>query len=147
MTDGGTTNSPGFKIDLGDPYSSTAAVTIHPAKTNGVYSGYFEASSDFSSVPSLAVSIHAPNAMLSKSQTFSCARSQGSNSFDETSVSIKWLDGDTYYTNLLPSASCTVTITAASQTSISASISGTIYDQSTQNPTSFTASFVANATE
>jgi hypothetical protein len=65
---------------------------------------------------------------------------------DETSVSIKWVDNDMYYTNFFPSPSCTVNVTAASQTSVSAEISGTIYDETASGhpSSSFTASFVAN---
>jgi hypothetical protein len=77
--------------------------------------------------------------------TLSCARSQDQNEANETSVLIHWLDGDTYYTNVMATQDCTIHITAASQTSVSADISGTTYDEMNSNfpPTSFTASFVA----
>jgi len=145
--EGGTDPTPGFAITIGSDYQSSGTVTIAAARSNGVYAGYFTAHSDFASAPSLAVSIQAPNATLA-AQAYPCERATGSDSFDETAVTIQWLDGDTYYTNLFPSPSCTVTVTAASQTQVSATITGTTFDEmdSAHPPTSFTASFVATVT-
>jgi len=145
--DGSDTMPPGFTINLGSDYQSSGTVTVAPARSNGVYAGYFTAHSDLASAPSLSVSIHAPNATLA-AQAYPCERSTGTDTFDETAVTIQWLDGDTYYTNLFPSPSCTVTVTAASQTQVSATITGTTFDEmdSAHPPTSFTASFVASVT-
>ena len=145
--DGGTDPTPGFAITIGSDYQSSGAVTIAAARSNGVYAGYFTAHSDLASAPNLSVSIHAPNATLA-AQAYPCVRSTGTDSFDETAVTIQWLDGDTYYTNLFPSPACTVTVTAASQTEVSATITGTTFDEMDPDhpPTSFTASFVASVT-
>ncbi len=135
-------NTGGFAIDIGQAYTSSAAVTIAAVTQNQVYAGYFQAMSDGSSTPSLTVSIVADGGVL-QTGSYPCANSQTDNPFDETSVLIHWLDGDTYYTNEA-SPSCTIDVTAASQTSVSAMISGTIYDESQgAAATSFTASFVA----
>jgi hypothetical protein len=140
-----TPSSSGFTLNLGSDYTSSKPVTISAVKTNGVYAGYFEAHSDAATVPDLSVSIHASNASLSSGMQVPCARSTSSSSFNETSALIHWLDGHTYYTNLTATASCTITITAASQTSVSATITGTIYDETdSEHPgKAFTASFVA----
>ena len=143
--DGGGDMQPGFTIHLGSDYQSSGTVTLAAARTNGVYAGYFTASSDFATVPNVSVSIHAPDAKLA-TQAYPCERSASTDPANETAVLIQWLDGDTYYTNLFPSPACTVTITAASQTQVSATISGTTFDEMDPDhpPTSFTASFVAS---
>jgi hypothetical protein len=139
--------SAGFSISIGQAYSSTATVTIAPQTDSNVYAGYYVAASDSSSTPSLSVSIHAASGSLASNQTFECARSTDSDDMDETSVLVSWLDGDTYYTNVIPQPACTITLVAVSQTSVSAQVSGTIYDEADANvtPHSFTASFVATA--
>lgn len=144
---GGPPASSGWKATIGQDFESPKPVTIRPAKTSGgVYEGYFVAQSDLSSEPNISVSLHAANAQLSAGMTFPCARSTDSSQpFDETSVLIHWLDGATYYTNVMATQDCTIRITAAAQTAVSASISGTIYNESTIAPSSFTASFVATA--
>ena len=60
---------------------------------------------------------------------------------------IRWFDDHTYYTNVMAMPSCTVTVDAMSPTTVSASISGTIYDEMDPNlgAHSFTASFVGTA--
>lgn len=131
----------GFTIDIGQQYHSSGMVEIGPVTEDGVYAGYFQAKSDLSSTPNLSVSIVANSGALSTG-TYPCARSQTDDSFDETSVLIQWLDGDDYYTNV-STAMCTIDVTAASDASVSATISGEIYDESGVTATSFTASFVA----
>ena len=142
----GAVTTTGFKLNLGSDYASTKPVAISAAKTNGVYAGYFEAQSDLTSVPDISVHLHAPNAQLSSGMQVPCARSTTADPFNETSVLIHWLDGHTYYTNLMTTPGCTITITAASQTSVAASITGTIYDETASGhpATMFTASFVGN---
>jgi hypothetical protein len=132
----------GFTIDLGQTVMSPGTVTI-TAQTDdsGIYAGFYEATSDFSSTPAIDVDIAVANADLATG-SYPCVRpDSGAN----TSVSIQWLDGDMYYTNVFPNPTCTVNVTAASQTSVSAQISGMIYDQANLNAPaqSFTASFVA----
>jgi hypothetical protein len=142
---GSNTPMSGFTLDLGQNYQSSNTVAIYPDKSSGgIYEGYFTAQSDGSSVPNITVNIVASQATLAAGMTYPCANSQTSNTFEETSVLIHWLDGDTYYTNV-QSPSCTVKITAASQTSVSATITGTIYDETADgHPSStFSASFVA----
>ena len=137
--------SAGFRIHLGSDYMSMNTVTLRPAKSSGVFQGYFEATSDLSSVPNIEVRLHAPDARLTQGMQFPCARSGTSNPFDETSLLLHWLDGDTYYTNVMSAPACTITLTAVSQTSATAQLSGTIYNEMDPNltPQSFTASFVA----
>lgn len=138
--------SAGFRIHLGTDYMSSGQVTLRPARSSGgVYQGYFEAQSDLASVPNIDVHLHAPDAHLAQGMQLPCARSGTSDPSDETSLLLHWLDGDTYYTNVMSAPSCTITLTAVSQTSATAELSGTIYDEMDPNlsPQSFTASFVA----
>lgn len=132
----------GFTIDIGQTINSPGTVTIiAQTDDSGIYAGFYEASSDFSSTPSINVDIAVPSADLSTG-SYPCVRpDSGAN----TSVGIQWIDGDMYYTNVYPNPTCTVNVTAASQTSVSAQISGMIYDQANlgAGAQSFTASFVA----
>lgn len=145
-TSGTTGSSAGFNYSLdGQQFSSQSPVTISAVQSSGVYQGYFQARSAQSTTPNILVSIHEPSATLSQGATYSCARATGSDQADETSVLLHDLIGTTYYTNVLPSPSCTVTITAASQTSVSMTVTGTTYDEADSSlaPHSFTAAFTA----
>jgi len=139
-----------YKLDLGENYESASPVTISAAKKNGVYNGYFQASSDLGSVPNIVVTMNVADARLTAGMSLGCARSRdAANVGNETGVLVHWLDGDTYYTNVMATQNCTIHITAASQTRVSADISGTIYDQMDPAlaPTTFAASFTANVRE
>jgi len=137
--------SPGYTIDIGQAYQSSAGVTIAPATASGVYSGYYQAQSDPSAIPSLAVKIHAASGSLAAGTSYPCARSGDADVMDETSVFVQWLDGHSYYTNLMPDPTCSIHLTAVSQAGVSATISGTIFDETDPSYPSygFTASFVA----
>ena len=149
--DGGTHETPSGGLTLtvdGNDLNEPGAVTFRVAKdTNGIFQGYFEASTDPSTSPSMRLEIAASKPSLSVG-SYPCKRASGSSSA-ETSILVKdWLDGHSYYTNVTSTPSCTIEVTAASETSVSISFSGAIVDQTdTDHPSvDFSGSFSAEVT-
>jgi hypothetical protein len=136
-----------FSFSIGGQSINGGPVTLTPIKDSGAFAGYFRAQSDPATIPNIVVSIHEPSATLSVGNAYPCANSMSSNSSDETSVLYHSLDGKSYYTNVM-SPSCMIEISAASQTSVSASVTGSIYDEmAPSQPVTFTASLVARVVD
>jgi hypothetical protein len=77
--------------------------------------------------------------------SFPCQRVDAAVPTNETMVLFQMNEGKSYDTNVFPSPSCTITLTSLTDTKVTGTFSGTIFDQTdTAHPASpFSGSFVA----
>lgn len=132
-----STNTASWSIRIdGKDYQGGSVVagpslTALPGATIGtIYNGYFMASSDTESNPSIHVDFISPTTTLHEGDTFRCANGEDLDP-KNTSVYVQGTPNGDYYSNAYPNLDCTITVVSVSNTWLSLSFQGSMWKQHT----------------